>query len=85
MIKLQLLTSEGCVHCAEVKRILEEIKPDFPNLEVTEIDMVTPEGQEMIGKYMIMSSPGVVINGELFSTGAISKDELVAKLQLLEK
>lgn len=85
MIKLQFLTSEGCVHCAEAKRILEEIKPDFPDLEVTEVDMVTPEGQEMIGKYMIMSSPGIVINGELFSTGAVNRDEMVAKLKSLKQ
>ncbi len=83
-MKLQLLTSSGCGHCAEAKKILEEIKPDFPELEIEEVDMTTDEGQEMLGKYMVMSSPGVIINGELFSQGGLDKAKLVEKLESLK-
>ena len=60
---------------------LEEIKPDFPDLQVEEVDMTTPEGQAMIGKYMVMSSPGIVIDGELFSQGGLDKSKLIDKLK----
>ncbi len=84
MIKLQLLTNMGCSHCAAAKVTLDEVKADFPNLEVEEVDMTTPEGQEMLGKFMVMSSPGVIINDELFAQGGLDKDKLVEKLKSLE-
>ena len=43
--------------------------------------MTTPEGQAMIGKYMVMSSPGIVIDGELFSQGGLDKSKLIDKLK----
>jgi hypothetical protein len=49
------------------------------------ISVITPEGQEMAGKYMIFASPGVVVNGELFSTGGVDKARFVAKLKDLSE
>lgn len=84
-MKLQFLTMPGCSHCAEAKKIIEEIKPDFPDLEIEEIDMTTPEGQELVQKHGIMSSPGVIIEGELFSTGGLDKEKLIEKLKSLKE
>ncbi len=82
--KIQFLTMPGCHNCAAAKKIFDEILPDFPNVEVQEIDMTTPEGQELIQKYSIMSSPGIVINGELFSTGGVDRKKLVEKIKSLK-
>jgi len=81
MSKLQFLTMPGCHSCAEVKKIIEEIKPDFPDLEIEEIDMTTSEGQALVQKYGVMSSPGIIIDEELFSTGGVSKEKLIKKLR----
>jgi len=83
MNKIQFLTMPGCHNCELAKRIFDEIMPNFPNAEVTGIDMTTPEGQEMVGKYSVMASPGIVINGELFSTGGVNKEKLIKKLKSL--
>lgn len=48
---------------------------------MTEIDLTSDNGQEMVSKYMIMASPGVIINGELFSTGGVDKAKFEAKLK----
>lgn len=72
---------EGCVHCAKAKKVLEEIKPDFPDLAVEEIDIASEKGQEMVQKYGIMASPGIVIDGELFSSGGLDKNKLIKKLK----
>lgn len=80
-MKLQFLTMPGCHTCAEVKKTIEEIKPDFPDLKIEEVDMTIPEGQEMVQKHSIMSSPGIIIDGELFSTGGVSKEKLIEKLK----
>ena len=84
MNKIQFLTMPGCHNCAAVKKIFDEIMPDFSNVEVEEIDMTTSEGQELVQKYGIMSSPGIVINEELFSTGGVDRSKLVEKLKSLK-
>ena len=83
-MKLQFLTMPGCHNCEAAKKIFDEIMPDFPNVEVEEIDMTTPEGQELVQKYGIMSSPGIIINGELFSTGGVDRTKLIEKLKTLK-
>jgi len=84
MIQVRVLSTPACGECAKAKKVLEELKPQYPELQVQEIDMATPEGQEIISKYMIMSSPGIIINGELFSTGALDKQKLIEKLDSLK-
>ena len=85
MIKIQELSTAGCSHCASAKKILEEeIKPNFPNVEIEYIDMLSEKGQEMVVKYGVMSSPGIIINNELFSVGGLGKDKLVEKIKSLQ-
>lgn len=78
-INLTLVTKEGCVHCAQTKEILKKIKPEYLDLVVDEVDMTTPKGQELIAKYSIMASPGIIINDELFSMGGTTEKELREK------
>ena len=80
-IILEVLTSPGCVHCAEFKKYWEGVKDKFPEVEMNEIDLTSDKGQEMVQKYMIMASPGVIINGELFSTGGVDKEKFEEKLK----
>lgn len=80
-MKLELLTSPGCTHCHEVNEYLAEIKPQIPHVDVEEIDILSPRGQEMVQKYMIFSSPGIIIDGELFATGGVDKGKLFERLK----
>ncbi len=84
MNNIQFLTMVGCHNCAAVKKIFDEITPDFSNVKVEEIDITSEEGQKLVQKYGIMASPGIVINNELFSTGGVNRDKLVAKLESLK-
>lgn len=84
MIKIQELSSPGCSHCASAKKILEEeIKPNFPDVEIEYIDILSEDGQKMIQKYSVMSSPAIIINNELFSVGGLNKDKLIKKVKSL--
>lgn len=83
-IKIQEITAPGCSHCAKAKEILEnDIKPKYPEVEVEYIDMTTEQGQKMVSKYGIMASPGIIVNGELFSTGGLDKNKLEEKIKSL--
>ena len=85
MINIQFVTVPGCHECAKAKKIFEELKPKYPEMQIEEINVTTPQGTELVQKYGIFSSPGIIINGELFSTGALNKDEFVKKLDELSK
>jgi glutaredoxin len=63
----------------------QEIKSQFPNVEMEFIDMITEQGQKMVQQYGIMSSPGIIVNEELFSMGGLDKKKLIEKIQSLSK
>ena len=50
---------------------------------MTEISIMTPEGQTAAMQYHIFASPGIIINNELFASGGFDKKELEAKLSAL--
>jgi len=84
MNTLQFLTMVGCHNCEAAKKIFDEVLPDFKDIvTVEEIDITTPKGQELVSKYSVLASPGIIINDELFSTGGVDKDKLVEKLKTL--
>lgn len=85
MINIQFVTVPGCHECAKAKEVFEQLKPRYPQMQIEEIDATTPKGMELVQKYGIMSSPGIIINNELFSTGALNKEEFVKKLASLGK
>ncbi len=84
-IILEELSSPGCHNCAGFKKFWEEIQGNWPNVKFTEFSIIEPAGQEMVQKYQIFASPGIIINGELFSTGGVDKDTFVAKLTELSQ
>ena len=85
MIKIQEVSAPGCSHCEEARQTLQkEIKSQFPNVEMEFIDMMTEKGMEMVQKYGIMASPGIIINDELFSVGGLDKNKLIEKVKSLQ-
>ncbi len=81
---IQFLTMVGCHNCEAAKKIFDEVIPDYPNVEVKEIDITTEEGQGLVAKYAVLASPGIIINDELFSTGGVDREKLVEKLKSLD-
>lgn len=79
MIKVELLTMPGCTHCAAAIKTIERIKGDFPEMTVEIVDVT--ENPEAAQKYMLMSAPGIVINGKLEFTGGIAEETLRKRLK----
>lgn len=83
-IKIQEVTTPGCVHCEQARKVLaQEIKKQFPQVDIEYIDMFSKEGMVLVQKYGILASPGVIINGELFATGEIDRNKLAEKIKSL--
>lgn len=85
MIKVTLVRPEGCAHCGQVLDTLEKLKKDYPNLTIEDIDMVSDKGQEMVQKYGIMASPGILINNEFFASGGATENQLRKKFEDITK
>ena len=84
-ITLDELTSPGCHICKQFEEFWHSIEKDWSNVTYKNVDVITPEGQELAQKHMIMASPGIILNGELWATGGFSKDKFVEKLKELSK
>ena len=82
-INLILISTEGCAHCHRFKEFWKEAGKDWPEVTYKEIDATTPEAQPLLQKHMIMASPGIVINDELFATGGFDEDAFLEKLKEL--
>ncbi|MCI0542744.1 thioredoxin family protein [bacterium] len=80
---LEEISSPGCTHCAAFETWWHTLEKEWPNVKYKNTSVTTPEGQELVSKHMIFASPGVIINGELFSTGGVDKDKFLAKLKEL--
>lgn len=84
MIKVTLIRPDGCQHCVAVKEVLEKLKSDYPDLSVEDIDMATEEGQALVQKHGILSSPGILINDEFFAMGGATEDQFREKFESLK-
>ena len=82
-ITLEVLTAPGCTHCHEFLEFWKTIAGEWANVSMKELSIITPEGQEMVGKYQIFASPGIILNGEVFATGGFNKEKFVEKLKAL--
>ena len=83
MIDVQFITVPGCAQCAKAKSVIEKVKPDFPDMRVTYLDVT--EHPEILQKYKIMSAPGIIINGELAYTGGLSEAAFRERLTTLSQ
>lgn len=82
-ILLEELSAPGCHNCKAFEEFWSSIEKEWPNVTYKNTSVTTPEGQELAQKHMIMASPGIVINGELFSTGGVDQKEFLEKLKEL--
>ncbi len=73
-MELQLLFTPGCVECLALQIRIRRIKPDYPELEVEEINLVAQP--QLATQYGLRSVPGIVINGKLIARKHINEAEL---------
>lgn len=75
------LSSPGCHNCAAFKEFWESEAANWPDVDFREVSLTDPEGQELVQKHQIFASPGIIIDGELFSTGGVDKETFLAKIK----
>ena len=84
-VELLELSAPGCTHCKAFQEFWHSAEEDWPNVKFREVSVVTPEGQVLAGQHMIFASPGIILNGELFSTGGVNEEKFLAKVKELSQ
>lgn len=75
MTRVTLLTQGDCAMCEHAKQVLARVAADHP-LEVEEVALATPEGQELALRHGVLFAPGVLLDGESFAYGRLSERKL---------
>jgi small redox-active disulfide protein 2 len=72
VIKVKVLGS-GCANCKTTQRLIEEVA----SINDIEIKLEKIEDMSQIISYGIMSTPGVIVNGEIVHAGGVPSKKIV--------
>ena len=75
MITLQVYVADDCWACDETRRIVAEIAPEFPDIQVELLDMRTEPHPENV-----FAVPTYLLNGRVISLGNPHRADLRARL-----
>ncbi len=73
--RVLLVTAPDCHFCADAKALLARLGQAYP-LEVREVDLSSPEGQEAATRHGIMFPPGLLLDGGFVGFGRVSERKL---------
>ena len=70
-VKIEIYTSPTCPYCPAAIRMLQKAIDIYgKEIEVTKIDITTPNGEELATYYEIKATPTIVMNGIVKYRGA---------------
>ncbi|MCH7567947.1 MAG: thioredoxin family protein [Nanoarchaeota archaeon] len=77
--KVQILKTPGCTSCAKAMVLVKKIKKEEKlSFKIQELDI--SKHPDLLQKYQIMVSPGIVIDGKLEFVGMPNERKLREKL-----
>ncbi|MEL4305008.1 glutaredoxin family protein [Methanococcoides sp. LMO-2] len=79
MVKVILVHASWCHVCPAAKKLWNDLKSEH-DFDYEEVDIDTPEGDELSEKYSIMSVPTTIIDGEIAFIGVPDKGEALSKI-----
>ena len=81
MVRVLLVTSEGCKPCSRVKRVFSELQSEMPSLIVETVDLTSPVGTKLALDNQILYPPAVFIESKLFGKGKIDASRMVESIR----
>jgi hypothetical protein len=81
-IDVVVVGSDSCSHCRDAMTLLGSLSHLYP-LRVRELDMGTDEGMVIVRRYGVPFPPAVLIDGEFFGYGRMSRRKLQRRLDEL--
>jgi len=81
MPSIMLLTSYGCTPCLRVKRILNELQAEMPDLCVQEVEFKSASGATLCLKNNVLYPPAVFLDGKLLAKGKIDAEKMIVAIR----
>jgi glutaredoxin len=72
MANVVLLYSPSCSACPSAKRLFKELRVKY-SFNYREVDITTPDGQELADRHSVRAVPATIINGRLTFIGVPSR------------
>ncbi|WP_445476060.1 glutaredoxin family protein [Methanococcoides methylutens] len=79
MTKVTLVHASWCHVCPAAKKFWNDLRSER-GFDYEEIDIDTPEGDELSQKYSIMSVPTTIIDGEVAFIGVPDREKAILKI-----
>jgi predicted thioredoxin/glutaredoxin len=76
-----LLTSYGCTPCLRIKRILNELQTEMPNLCIEEVEFKSLTGSTLSIKNSVLYPPAVFLDGKLLAKGKIDTEKMITAIR----
>jgi glutaredoxin len=70
---------EGCPSCGKAQRLVQQVAPDYPDLEVREMHIL--DAPERVVEYGVFSTPFIVIDGAVAFVGVPREADLRERLK----
>jgi len=81
-VKIEIYTSPTCPYCPAALRMLQKAIDIYGNtIEVTKIDISTPDGQELAAFYDVQATPTIIMNGIVKFRGETSESSLYDEIE----
>jgi len=61
--------------CSHAKTVLHRLEQEYP-LSIQELDLTSPDGQQLAARAGVMFAPGLLLDGQPFSFGRVSERKL---------
>jgi glutaredoxin len=74
---------EGCPSCGKAQRLVGQVVPDYPGVEVREIHIM--EAAERVAEYGVFTTPFIVMNGKVEFVGVPREADLRQRIKALSK
>ena len=78
--KVTVVTTKSCPYCPSAKRVWQEVKKEH-SFEYEEVDAMSPEGQDLVGRLGVMTVPTTIINGKIAFTGVPDKKKAIQAVE----
>jgi glutaredoxin len=73
---LEYVTIPGCADCRRFERLLEQVAPDFPEVEVREVAGETPRGMAISVERGVLRFPVIVLDDKVIGIESIEESVL---------
>ena len=73
--RVLLVSAPDCHFCAQAKAALDRLRREYA-LEVQEVSLASPEGQDLAARHGILFPPGLFLDGTFVGFGRASERKL---------